>query len=73
MSATVAVRNIHCADAAHNEKLGAAGTDTVHEAQGRSGLMRPYLRPIQQGACMAGSAVTAPGASWRQLDAPCGD
>ena len=42
----VAVRTIERADAALAARLGAAGTSTVHEAQGRTGLLDPALRPI---------------------------
>jgi len=47
--------------------LSEFGVATVHEAMGRVGLMRPYLRPIYSGASMCGPAVTAllqPGDNW---------
>ena len=63
----VVYRNIHRADAALSERLGAFGTATVHEAMGRVGLMQPYMRPIYAGAQAAGTAVTVllqPGDNW---------
>ena len=52
------VRKIARADAELVETLGLQGVATIHEAQGRAGLMRPYIRPIYPSARMAGSAVT---------------
>ncbi len=52
------VRNIERVEALHAAQLGELGVATVHEAQGRRGLMRPCLRPVYTGARAAGPAVT---------------
>ena len=52
------VRNIERPDAELVRKLGEFGTATVHEAQGRTGLMLPYMRPIYAAARIASPAVT---------------
>ncbi|MRT42559.1 4-carboxy-4-hydroxy-2-oxoadipate aldolase/oxaloacetate decarboxylase [Enterobacteriaceae bacterium RIT702] len=63
----VAVRHIPRAAAADIDALARFGVATVHEAQGRKGLLDPAIRPIQQDCAIAGSAVTvlvAPGDNW---------
>jgi 4-hydroxy-4-methyl-2-oxoglutarate aldolase len=63
----VVVRKIHRADSNVVGVLGGLGVATVHEAMGRSGLMKPYMRPIWPGAEIAGPAVTVltqPGDNW---------
>jgi 4-hydroxy-4-methyl-2-oxoglutarate aldolase len=60
-------RKIQRADPAAVAKLSAFGVATVHEAMGRVGLMRPYMRPIYAGAHLCGPAVTVllhPGDNW---------
>jgi 4-hydroxy-4-methyl-2-oxoglutarate aldolase len=52
------VRNVNRADAGAVKALGELGVATVHEAQVRTGLMRPYMRPIYPTAKAAGTAIT---------------
>ena len=64
---TVVIRNIDRADADVVKRLGALGVATVHEAYGRGGLMKSYLRPVWAGGEAAGAAVTVlahPGDNW---------
>jgi 4-hydroxy-4-methyl-2-oxoglutarate aldolase len=60
-------RKVKRAERAAVEALGRFGVATVHEAMGRVGLMKPYMRPIYPGASISGAAVTVllhPGDNW---------
>jgi 4-hydroxy-4-methyl-2-oxoglutarate aldolase len=63
----IVVRNIPRADSALIDELDRFGVATVHEAQGRKGLLDAAIRPIQQNQSISGTAVTvlvAPGDNW---------
>jgi 4-hydroxy-4-methyl-2-oxoglutarate aldolase len=63
----VVYRNIARADSETASALARFGSATVHEAMGRVGLMKPYMRPVYPGAQVSGTAVTVllqPGDNW---------
>ena len=63
----VVYRHITRTDAATADALAQYGSATVHEAMGRVGLLKPYMRPIYPGAQVSGTAVTVllhPGDNW---------
>ena len=60
-------RSIQRADRVTADALAALGSATVHEAMGRVGLLKPYMRPVYAGAQVSGTAVTVllhPGDNW---------
>ena len=63
----VVYRNIKRAERSATDRLASLGSATVHEAMGRVGLMKTYMRPIYPGAQISGTAVTVllqPGDNW---------
>ena len=63
----VVYRHVARAERATADALASLGSATVHEAMGRVGLLKPYMRPIYAGAQVSGTAVTVllqPGDNW---------
>jgi 4-hydroxy-4-methyl-2-oxoglutarate aldolase len=63
----IVVRHIERTDRAVTDEFAELGVATAHEAQGRTGLMAPYLNPVYAGAQISGTAVTVsvpPGDNW---------
>ena len=63
MAENVVIKNVDRVSSATLEGLRDCGVATVHESQGRRGLLADYMRPIQEGVAVAGNAITISGAA----------